>query len=208
MKVNKEYNERRNEILDAAGRLFSTKGYNKCTINDILNAVGIAKGTFYYYFSSKEDVLDAIIDNVTETVGMRVNEIASNPELSPTMKLLNVMLSMRVESNVDNELMEELHKPENALMHQKSLSLIVTRVTPVLTKIVDEGIDQGIFKSDFPIQYMQIFLTSSITLLDGGIFQVKQEEQQMTLRALVALLEKMLGVEDKALWNIANQYFG
>jgi len=208
MKVSKEYSERRNEILDAAGRLFGAKGYNKCTVNDILDAVGIAKGTFYYYFKSKEEVLDAIIERVTEMVAVRAEECAANPEFSPEMKLLNVILSMRVESDVNNDIMEELHKPENALMHQKSLSLMVTRVAPVLAKVVEEGISEGIFKSDFPIQYMQIFLTSSITLLDDGIFKVKPEEQQITLRALIALLEKMLGVENETFWKMAKQYFG
>jgi AcrR family transcriptional regulator len=206
MKDSKEYNERRNEILDAAGRLFSSKGYYKCTVNDILDAVGIAKGTFYYYFKSKEEVLDAIIDRVTEIVAVRAEEVASDAELSPVMKLLNIILSMRVESEVDNGIMGELHKPENALMHQKSLSSMVTRVAPVLVKVVDEGIRQGIFKSDFPTQYMQIFLTSSMILLDDGIFQVKRSEQQMILRALVALLEKMLGAQDEAFWNVAMQY--
>ncbi|MDF2587580.1 MAG: TetR family transcriptional regulator [Anaerocolumna sp.] len=207
MKITKEYTERRNEILDAAGRLFSIKGYDKCTVNDILDAVGIAKGTFYYYFKSKEEVLDAIIERVTELVVSRAEEVAMNQELTPVMKLLHIILSMRVESEVDNNIMEELHKPENALMHQKSLSLMVTRVTPILSKVVQDGIEKGIFKSDFPTQYMQIFLTSSITLLDDGIFQVKPEEQQMTLRALVALLEKMLGVTDETFWNIAKQYW-
>lgn len=208
MSKTKEYNERRNEILDASGRLFSAKGYNKCTVKDILNAVGIAKGTFYYYFNSKEEVLDAIIDRVTDIVVARAEKVASNPELSPIMKLLNTILSMRVESQVDHDLMNDLHKPENALMHQKSLNSMVTRVTPILSKIVDEGISKGIFKSDFPTQYMQIFLTSSITLLDNGIFQAKPEEQLMILRALVALLEKMLGVEDEALWSVAKEYWG
>ena len=208
MKISKEYNERRNEILDAAGRLFWAKGYNKSTVNDILDAVGIAKGTFYYYFKSKEEVLDGIIDRVSEIVVSRAEEASSNPELSPVMKLLNIILCMRVESEVDNGLMEELHKPENALMHKKSLSSMVTRVTPILAKVVEEGISQGIFKSDFPVQYMQIFLTSSITLLDDGIFKVKPEEQMMTLRALIALLEKMLGAEDETFWNVAKQYFG
>ncbi len=208
MRVSKEYHERRNEILDVAGRLFGAKGYDKCTVNDILDAVGIAKGTFYYYFKSKEEVVEAIIESVTEIVVARANEAASNPELSPVMKMFHTILSMRVESEVDNGLMEGLHKPGNALMHQKSLSLMVTRVSPILAKIVDEGISQGIFKSDFPKQYMQIFLTSSITLLDDGIFQVELEEQHMTFRALVALLEKMLGVADETFWNVAKQYWG
>jgi AcrR family transcriptional regulator len=169
--------------------------------------VGIAKGTFYYYFKSKEEVLDAIIDRVTEIVVARAEQAASYSEVSPVIKIINIILSMNVESEIDNKLMEELHKPQNALMHQKSLSSMVTRITPILAKVVEEGISQGIFKSDFPTQYMKIFLISSITLLDEGIFQVKPEEQQMTFRALVTVLEKMLGVEDETLWRVAKQYW-
>lgn len=208
MKTSKEYNEKRNEILNVAERLFSTKGYSKCTVNNIINDVGIAKGTFYYYFNSKEEVLDGIIEKVTEIIVARAEEAIFNPEHSPVEKLLNIILSMRVSEEIDDDLMEELHKPENALMHQKSLSLMVTKITPILTKVVHEGISQGIFTSDFPRQYMQIFLTSAITLLDGGIFEVELEDKQLTLRALVALLEKMLGTKDETFWNVAKQYFG
>lgn len=208
MKMNKEYNEKRNEILDVAEKLFSKKGYDKCTVNNILDDVGIAKGTFYYYFKSKEEVLDSIINRVTEMIVERVKKVASNPDLSPVEKLINSILSMRVESEVDNEFMERLHKPENALIHQKSLTLMVTRITPILDNIVGEGISQGVFKSDFPKQYMQIFLTSTSTLLDDGIFHLSEEEQQMTIRALVALLEKMLGVADGTFWNVVKQHYG
>ncbi|WP_312609309.1 TetR/AcrR family transcriptional regulator, partial [Mammaliicoccus sciuri] len=64
MRTVKHPEERKNDILNAAEALFSTKGYQKTTIIDILKAVGIAKGTFYYYFASKEEVMDAIIDRI------------------------------------------------------------------------------------------------------------------------------------------------
>ena len=65
-RIVKEADERRNEILDAAETLITEKGYSKTTIIDILNQVGIAKGTFYYYFKSKEEVMDAIIERFIE----------------------------------------------------------------------------------------------------------------------------------------------
>ena len=61
MRIIKEYEERRKEILETAERLFLTKGYTKTTVNDILKEIGIAKGTFYHYFKSKEEVMDEII---------------------------------------------------------------------------------------------------------------------------------------------------
>lgn len=66
MRIVKEAEEQKQAILDAAEILFTTKGYGKTTIMDILEAVGIAKGTFYYHFKSKEDVMDAIIERVVE----------------------------------------------------------------------------------------------------------------------------------------------
>jgi len=61
MRISKEPEERRNEILDTAEMLFFTKGYARTTVNDVLQVIGIAKGTFYYYFKSKEEVMDAVV---------------------------------------------------------------------------------------------------------------------------------------------------
>ena len=61
MKTVKDAELRRQEILMTAKKLFIKKGYDKTSVNDILKVVDIAKGTFYYYFSSKEEVLEAII---------------------------------------------------------------------------------------------------------------------------------------------------
>lgn len=62
MRVVKEAAIRRNEILDAAERLFVAKGFDGTSTGDILAEVGIACGTLYYHFKSKEDILDAMID--------------------------------------------------------------------------------------------------------------------------------------------------
>ena len=53
MRVVKEAEERRNEILDAADMLFADKGFDNTSTNDILEKVGIARGTLYYHFKSK-----------------------------------------------------------------------------------------------------------------------------------------------------------
>ena len=66
MRVVKEAEERRNEILDVAQRLFTAKGFDNTSTNDILNEIGIARGTLYYHFKSKEEILDAMIDRTTK----------------------------------------------------------------------------------------------------------------------------------------------
>ena len=66
MRIVKEHDERRNEIITTAEEFFLTKGFNKTTVNDILKRIGIAKGTFYHYFVSKEEVLDAVIGQIID----------------------------------------------------------------------------------------------------------------------------------------------
>ena len=87
MRVVKKHDERRNEILDAAEKLFAGKGYMKTTIMDILQEVGIAKGTFYYYFKSKEEVMDAVAMRYIDTGTEAVKKITEDKNLTALEKL-------------------------------------------------------------------------------------------------------------------------
>jgi len=207
MRIIKEHNERQNEILDTAQRLFAKKGYEKCTVNDILNKIGIAKGTFYHYFKSKEEVLDGIIDRAAKQVLERAQAAAQDPSLSSQEKLLRIFLALRMNDEKDTGMIEEMHRPENALMHQKSLTSIVTLTVPVLAGVIEEGNQRGDFRCDYPEEYMQIFMASAVTLLDDGIFELSPEKQQSTFRALIAMLGKMLGIDDSRIWETVMEHW-
>ena len=64
----KEAEERKKEILDVAEELFTVKGYDGTSTTDILERVGIARGTLYYHFKSKEEILDALIDRIIQAM--------------------------------------------------------------------------------------------------------------------------------------------
>lgn len=196
MRLVKEYDERKNEILDAAERLFHTKGYNKCTVNDILKEVDIAKGTFYYYFKSKEEVMDGILERFKDTVVDRIEGIINEKGINPREKLLRAFMSMRLNGDSEEEVIEELHRGENALFHQKTLNQVVVQIAPLLVKIVEEGQEKGIWSCKYPLQYMQIFLAASTTLTDEGIFSMDMESQMKIMEALLTVLEKMLDEEE------------
>lgn len=198
MRITKEHDERRNEILDIAEKLFHIKGYDKCTINDILKEVGIAKGTFYHYFKSKEEVLDAIVSRYKDVVITKVNEVANNDVITLQEKLMGAFMSMRIIDQLDSGMINEMHKTENALLHQKILNQIVIDVAPILVKIIKEGVDRKVWRCKFPLEYMQIFLASSITLTDEGIFEFDGEYQNKIMEALISVLEKMLDVSENS----------
>ena len=206
MRIVKEHDERKNEIIDTAERLFAGKGYEQCSVNDILTEIGIAKGTFYHYFKSKEEVLDAVIGKATGIIAERVSQAATNKELSSDDKILQIFLAMRIENQMEKGLLEEMHKVENTLMHQKSLISIMDILTPILTGVVEEGNQRGDFHCEYPEPFMRIFLSAASTLLDVGIFQTEPDKMQELFIALIAVLEKMLGVEPGRFGNRIGEY--
>lgn len=195
MRIVKEHEERKNEIIKAAAVLFSEKGYEACSVNDILNAVGIAKGTFYYYFKSKEDVLDAAVMQMSEQILAQVREAAGRKELSPIERIIRVLLAARVADPAGEVFIQEMHKSSNALLHQKTLVFTLRMLTPVLAEIVEEGNTAGIFHCAYPEQSTQILLSATLTLLDDGIFPLEEGQAEKIFEAMVYAMEKLLGVK-------------
>lgn len=70
---------------------------------------------------------------------------AKDGSLPVTERLIRVVLAMNVSQNGGKALVEQMHKPQNALMHQKTQQLTLTRLTPVLTGLIEEGIREGLF---------------------------------------------------------------
>lgn len=199
MHITKKHDDRKNEILDAAEILFNTKGYNKTTIIDLLTEVGIAKGTFYYYFTSKEEVLDAIVMRYMDTLTEAAKSIAADPSLRASEKLFKVLTAENSEFAKKEKIIEHLHQVNNAEMHQKSLVETVYSLTPILTDVIEQGIHEGTFNTQYPKEVVEFLLTSSQFMMDPAIFNWTQEELIEKMTAFEYIVEKLLGVEKGSL---------
>lgn len=189
----KKPEERRNEILDTSEMLFASQGYTQTTINDILTAIGIAKGTFYYYFKSKEEVMDAIIDRFITSGVEAAQVVASNPTLTAPEKIFHIVMEQNSDTPRKEQMIEQLHQINNAEMHQKSLVETITRLTPVLTVVVEDGIREGAFATPYPRESVEFLLASSQFLFDEGLFHWQPEELLKKAQAFVYVMETILG---------------
>ena len=194
MRVAKEANERKNEILDTAERLFAVKGYEAATINDILEAVKIAKGTFYYHFKSKEEVLDAIIKRHINIGVKKAKEIISS-NLSPLQKLLAIILAQEPADGAQDGIISVLHEKDNSKMHVKSLTQTITHLSPCLAQVLEEGINAGLYQTPYPLESAQILLTAAIVLFDDDFFQWTDDEKTKKISAFLETIERTLGAE-------------
>ena len=206
MRVSKKPEERKNEILDNAEKLFGTKGYSKTTINDILLAVGIAKGTFYYYFKSKEEVMDAIVMRFIDNGIENIEAIAQNKNLNAKEKLFQIIMFKSPDIPQKEPILEQFHQASNAEMHQKSLVQSILRLTPILTDVVEQGIEEGNFNTPYPKEVVEFLLVSSQFLFDEGIFSWTQEEILKKSQALVYITEASLGAEKGSFDYIMHSY--
>lgn len=191
MRVVKEAAVRRNEILDAAEQLFVTKGFDKTSTNDILERVGIARGTLYYHFGSKEEILDAIIERMSETLVKRAAGVAAQKGKPVLERLTEMMLALNVDSELGHEIMEQVHKPQNALMHQKMQEGLLAGITPLITGLIEEGIAQGLCQTDYPAQAAEMMLLYSNTAFDALAEHSRDEEK---ISAFIYHTERILGM--------------
>jgi AcrR family transcriptional regulator len=193
MRIAKKHDVRLNEIVDAAELLFTSKGYEEATVNDILEKVQIGKGTFYHYFKSKEDVMDAVINRMVKSIVKCANAIADDSALTVNEKMRDAILSMNISDGVGKVVIEELHKPSNAQMHQTSITRTIQAVAPILAGIVEQGVQEGVYKTPYPLETVEFLLVANQFIFDSGIFQWSKEEMVARALAFVRMMELSLG---------------
>lgn len=196
MRVVKEAEERKEEILDAAEKLFAAKGFDNTSTGDILDAVGIARGTLYYHFKSKEEILDGVIGRITSRLIENAGEIVRKKELPVLERLTKAILSLNVESEIGYEIMEQVHRPQNALMHQKMQTTLLAGINPILTELVKEGIEQGICDTQYPESVVEMTILYANTAFDTlNIAGLSAEQRERKIDGFIYNMERLMGME-------------
>lgn len=198
MRIVKEAEERKNEILDVAERLFGIKGFDNTSTNDILNEIGIARGTLYYHFKSKEDILDAMIDRTIGRLAAGARSLANQQELPVLQRLAMMIQALNISGEWGDKLMEQLHKPQNALMHQKMQDRLLAEMNPLLTALIEEGIAQGICRTDYPAEVAEMTFLYANTAFDG-LMEYSEAERRRKAEAFIYNVERLLEMEKGSL---------
>ncbi len=196
----KEAEERKKEILDIAEELFIAKGYEETSTTDILEKVGIARGTLYYHFKSKEEILDALIDRIIDGVVRNIKSAVSG-NMSAKRKLFLFIGALRVDSEIGEEIAEYAHRPQNALMHQKIQASLLSEIHPLAVGILNEGIEEGCFSTSYPEEAAEMLLVYSSVIFDD-MNELSETEREKKAKGFVFNMERLLGMETGSLSGI------
>lgn len=167
----KEYNERRDEILAAAEQLFMTRGYDNTSVESIIEVVEISKGTFYYYFKSKEELLDALAYNRAEKAFTVIDNIVFNNDLNAPQRMQLYFQSSR-SWKLENRkmllpLIKMFYSPSNLLLREKMIQRNEEIARPTLTRIVRQGVDEGCFNTEYPEDIIGMLLLVFNSMADS-----------------------------------------
>ena len=169
-RVTKAPGERRSELIDTARELFLTKGYEHTSVSDIVKTIGVAQGTFYYYFDSKEDVLEAITVNMVEELGVSVLAIAEDHSLSPIEKWKRAIVASSDYKIGRRKEMLELMRASKSLnnyqLRERYRQLSREKISQLFVGILNEGIEAGTFHTDYPEESAKIAIVIGKSISD------------------------------------------
>jgi AcrR family transcriptional regulator len=190
-RIVKDPEERRQEIVEAARYLFETQDYEKTTIRDVMEHVGIAKGTIYHYFKSKEELLDAVVELVVGEYIGQLRERVEGMTGSALEKLQALIAAGRVEEE-QTEMLDNLHRPGNVGMHTRLLAATIVQVAPLYAEVIQQGCEEGVFRVEHPLEASEFILIGTQFLTDMGIYPWTEEDLMRRAMAIPALVEAQL----------------
>ena len=139
--------EKEDQLLEAATHLFKEKGYHSTSMQELADAVGMQKGSLYYYIEGKEDLLNRLMERATSFMAAQIDEIYAS-DLPPAQKLRWALETHAVIMMEHLDLVAVyLHEYRNLPPERLAEALAVRKhYEQVLMQIVEDGITAGEFR--------------------------------------------------------------
>ena len=182
-------------ILDALQTLLENKNLQTISVSEIAQEAGIGKGSIYYYFSSKEAILEALVARCYEKPLETAKNLAGQQNISPFTRMAMIFQACRNISTefLKSETQSAAGSSEKAFLHQKYISHIIQELKPVLAEIIRQGIAEGTIHFDRPEALAEIVLIVLAVKMDNSLTESPRDEIRDTIAGLVTLLEKGTG---------------
>lgn len=204
-RVSKHPTERRDELLDVALRLCTEVGYDALSIDQITAAAGVAKGTFYYYFQTKQSMLIDLVDRFADDLFVNLEDLAASAggtgeeQFRTMMQNATVWKTERLSDSM--AFIPLLYKPENLELRHRLFEAWTSRIWHLFHPMVAAGKADGSFHLDDAEAttdlVLSIWVDGSTRMYDRALAEPTEEGFVDTvvrgIAALTAAVERILG---------------
>ena len=188
--------ERRNEIIETAGKLFEEKGYEQTQVQDIVNEIGVAKGLFYYYFKSKDEVMEELADRYADAIIDAVNKLIDK-DIS-TFDKINRIFQIFIDSAEKKfGIFMGILNVKNGITHERIFFNVGKKMVPLVTELILSGNDNGECNCSDP-KFITEFLVSGLFNIMN---QISPDEKIDYLKEKLPTIKTMI----RKLYNFADQ---
>ncbi len=198
--------KKRDLILDAFRELLENEDIQHISVNAIAKKAGIGKGSIYYYFTSKDEILNALIKRTYADVLEMAKELVHQTELSIYVRLAKITNAciaatgefLRRSEAVRNKINISERIYDSAYIHQQFMKHSIVDFKDIYTEIIQQEIDKGTINVDSAAEVAEIVLIVLTVKIDNTLSPSSDEETAKTLQTLITLLERGTGNEDGA----------
>lgn len=183
----KKGEKRKLELLKIAYDMFLSRGYENTSVDEIIAKAQIAKGTYYYYFPSKEKMLEDVIGMMIESEVQKARQIVET-DIPVPQKIVGIMTAIKPTEN-EQPISEALFRPENVLMHDKIRKKLIEVIVPLLSEAVNEGVREGVFSCDNVEERVRMLLVISNDTFNERAFTERD------ISVFIDVTEKLLGAD-------------
>jgi AcrR family transcriptional regulator len=202
IRITKKPEERRKELIEIGEELFLKNGYEETAVSDIVKKAKVAQGTFYYYFKSKEEILDSIIDRYIKTTVDSYEKISNEKGPNAVEKLIKIFRFSYSFRKNKTSLMRYLHEDKNAHLHLKFERKMPIKTAKPLSKIIAQGVKEKYFDTKYHEEAAKAFIGVSAMVMQG-LYDMKPESEEYyrKLDATIDFLERILGAKSGLINN-------
>ncbi len=194
-RISKAPEVRRQELVEAARALFILHGYDQTTVSDIVKRIGVAQGLFYYYFSTKQDIFFAVVDQFIEEAISGLAVQLRDDQTPPLERIRNLMQTLP-------EFLRELESlyPRRKMgmppeMYAVMQSHVCDVLEPMIAKVFKEGHEQGELDAPYPDRLARFFIYGFIGI--ESMHSPPQSHEMMQL--IIHVAERLLCIPKETL---------
>jgi AcrR family transcriptional regulator len=192
-RITKAPEVRREELMDAAVRVFASKGVSRTTVSDITEKAGVAKGTFYLYFPSKEALLGALKERFVDEILQHAASLYEKVGLEDWWALVDQTVEAFVDFHLDRTdlihvIVQEGFTPETSDLFAEC----ERRIDAMFADGIRRGMEAGVFKVSDPDLISRMLHHAFEGTMNHAVLYDQELDRERLIRAAEELVHKVL----------------
>ncbi|MBW3087845.1 TetR/AcrR family transcriptional regulator [Bifidobacterium sp. 82T24] len=176
-------------ILDSARRLFAEKGYEKTSVQDILDDLGLSKGGLYHHFKSKEAILDRLNADEWTTTARLLDELVGRKDMSALEKLRALIVSALDTPDHLDLVRSQLALLKDPAFFTTNMRFWSTRLPESFRSLIDMGVQDGSIPTAYPEEAAQLLSLLGNYWLMPCFYPASRADLERRIRCLATMLD-------------------